>query len=152
MINWYDVPNESPNKDLALKNLKVTQNGTYGESGVAYSSVEVNVSGGGGGSSDFTTAEVTVINNSGDNIRLLNFAFVYTDHDDDPIGNDLTVNANSTLIVNAVFYKNNPSSGVLHNYNSGVYSLNFSGNIEDDGDGYFIINGAGTITVEEIIQ
>lgn len=113
---------------------------------------ETDIGGGGGGSSDFTTAEVTVINNSSDNIQLENFAFVYTDHDDDPIASLLVVNANSTLIVNAVFYKNNPSSGVLHNYDSGDYSLNFSGNIEDDGDGYFIINSAGTITVEEAIQ
>lgn len=60
MINWFDVSDESPNKDLALKNLKVTQNGTYGESGVAYSSVEVNVSGGGGGSSDFKVVLQTV--------------------------------------------------------------------------------------------
>lgn len=53
MINWFDVPSESPNKDLTLKNLKVSENGTYGESGVAYSSVEVDVSSGGeGGSSD----------------------------------------------------------------------------------------------------
>ena len=64
MINWFDVPSESPNKDLTLKNLKVSENGTYGESGVAYSSVEVNVNdGGGGGSSDFSTAEVTFICN-----------------------------------------------------------------------------------------
>lgn len=62
MINWFDVPSESLNKDLTLKNLKVSENGTYGESGVAYSSVEVNVnSDGGGGSSDFSTAEVTFI-------------------------------------------------------------------------------------------
>lgn len=61
MINWFDVPSESPNKDLTLKNLKVSENGTYGESGVAYSSVEVDVNGGGGGGeSDFTTAKVVL--------------------------------------------------------------------------------------------
>lgn len=63
MINWFDVPSESLNKDLTLKNLKVSENGTYGESGVAYSSVEVNVNsggGGGGGESDFTTAKVVL--------------------------------------------------------------------------------------------
>lgn len=42
--------------------LSVTQNGTYtAPQGKAYSPVAVNVS---GGSSDFSTAEVTIVNNS----------------------------------------------------------------------------------------
>lgn len=71
MINWFDVPSESPNKDLTLKNLKVSENGTYGESGVAYSSVEVNVNSGGGGSSDFSTAELVCTNDAGSKCRVI---------------------------------------------------------------------------------
>lgn len=50
----------------------ITENGTYlavDDSANGYSSVTVNVEGG-GGSSDFSTAEVTIINNSGATVTL----------------------------------------------------------------------------------
>lgn len=48
---------------VEVEPLEVTQNGEYtAPDGKAYSPVSVNVEGGGGGSSDFSTAEVTVIN------------------------------------------------------------------------------------------
>ena len=61
MITWFNAPNEglSPGGQLTLKTLTATENKTYSEEGTAYTSVTVNVEGG-GGSSDFSTAEVTV--------------------------------------------------------------------------------------------
>jgi len=61
MINWFDMPAEglSNGGQFEVKELEVTENGTYEEKGEMYNKVVVNVEGG-GGSSDFSTAEVTV--------------------------------------------------------------------------------------------
>ena len=54
---------------VTIEELNVTDNGTYtAPTGKAYSPVKVNVSG--GGSSDFTTAEVTVVNTLPDDIPV----------------------------------------------------------------------------------
>ena len=62
MISWFNAPNEglSPGGQLTLKTLTATENKTYSEEGTAYTSVTVNV-GGGGGSGDFKSAEVTTV-------------------------------------------------------------------------------------------
>lgn len=67
MITWFDMPAEglSPGSQAIIPTGKITitKNGT--DIDVAqYAKADVNVEGG-GGSSDFTTAEVTVVNNSG---------------------------------------------------------------------------------------
>lgn len=62
MINWFDMPAEglSNGGQFEVKELEVTENGTYETKGEMYNKVTVNVEGGGGGSSDFSTAEVTI--------------------------------------------------------------------------------------------
>ena len=64
MINWFDMPAEGLSNGglFEVKELEVTENGTYETKGEMYNKVTVNVEGG-GGSSDFSTAEVTVVNN-----------------------------------------------------------------------------------------
>ncbi len=68
MITWFEAPKEglSPGGKIEFQTLTATENKTYSEDGVAYTSVNVNVEGG-GGSSDFSTAEVTfsVVNEVG---------------------------------------------------------------------------------------
>ena len=61
MINWFDMPAEGLSNGglFEVKELEVTENGTYETKGEMYNKVTVNVEGGGGGSSDFSTAEVT---------------------------------------------------------------------------------------------
>ena len=64
MIRYYSVPKETfVTNGTIVEPLTATENGTYAPpAGTAYSPVVVNVEGG-GGSSDFSTAEVTVVNN-----------------------------------------------------------------------------------------
>ena len=66
MINWFDMPAEGLSNGglFEVKELEVTENGTYEQSGEMYNKVTVNVEGG-GGSSDFSTAEVTLANDCG---------------------------------------------------------------------------------------
>lgn len=61
MINWFDMPAEglSNGGQFEVKELEVTENGTYEQSGEMYNKVTVNVEGG-GGSSDFSTATMTI--------------------------------------------------------------------------------------------
>lgn len=71
MINWFDMPAEGLSNGglFEVKELEVTENGTYETSGEMYNKVVVNVEGG-GGSSDFSTAEVTIINNTNDEMYI----------------------------------------------------------------------------------
>lgn len=135
MINWFDVSDESPNKDLALKNLKVTQNGTYGESGVAYSSVEVNVSG--GSSSDLSTAIVTYTTDQ--------MTPLFLNHIDDNING-----------INPTMLRDGEYSVILYKQKAiGVWRESFedltvetTGNITVDLDArIFTITGDGTISI-----
>lgn len=63
MINWFNMPDEGLSNGglFEVKELEVTENGTYETKGEMYNKVTVNVEGG-GGSSDFSVATVTVIN------------------------------------------------------------------------------------------
>lgn len=71
MINWFNMPSEglSNGGQFEIKELTATENRTYEKDGEVYNKVTVNVSGG-GGSSDFSTAEVTFVNNTGDGLIL----------------------------------------------------------------------------------
>lgn len=60
MINWFNMPDEGLSNGglFEVKELDVTENGTYETKGEMYNKVTVNVEGG-GGSSDFSTAKLT---------------------------------------------------------------------------------------------
>lgn len=62
MINWFNMPAEglSNGGQFVIKELTATENKVYEKDGEVYSKVTVNVEGG-GGSSDFSTAEVNVV-------------------------------------------------------------------------------------------
>lgn len=71
MINWFDMPAEGLSNGglFEIKELEVTENGTYETKGEMYNKVTVYVEGG-GGSSDFSTAEVTITNNSSEEVQF----------------------------------------------------------------------------------
>lgn len=56
MINWFNIPDEGLSNGglFEVKELEVTENGTYETKGEMYNKVTVNVEGGGGGESDLT--------------------------------------------------------------------------------------------------
>ncbi len=125
-----------------LKEKTITENGTYEplqDGADGYDSVTVNVSG--GGSSDFSTAEVTVVNNyegsyinlpvcyEADALNLAGIGFAF-----------LEDYATETFIV--PLYKGGCTAQVTDGVN---YSV--SGNIIDDGGGWLFITGDGTITI-----
>ena len=66
MINWFDMPAEGLSNGgmFEIKELTATENKVYQKDGEVYNKVTVNVEGG-GGSSDFSTAELTVSVNTG---------------------------------------------------------------------------------------
>lgn len=99
-ITWFDIPSGgmSPGGQIEFDTLSVTKNGTYSKQGKAYTSVTVNVPSptgkititengtdidiaqyaladvnveGGGGSSDFSTAEVTISGATGEEATVL---------------------------------------------------------------------------------
>lgn len=73
MINWFNMPDEGLSNGglFEVKELEVTENGTYETKGEMYNKVTVNVEGG-GGSSDFSTAEVTIIGETTTNFAIPN--------------------------------------------------------------------------------
>ena len=71
MINWFDMPAEGLSNGglFEIKELTATENKVYEKDGEVYNKVTVNVEGG-GGSSDFSTAEVEVINTTADLVSV----------------------------------------------------------------------------------
>lgn len=65
MINWFDMPTQglSNGGEFEIKELTATENKVYQKDGEVYNKVTVNVEGGGGGG-DFSTAEVTFVEDS----------------------------------------------------------------------------------------
>ena len=100
---------------------------------------------GGGGSSDFSTAEIVITNSSSSDQQLSGFVVIESD---DSMGYSCSVTTNSTKTVIAVLYKNEPTDGKIDNYSNDI-AVAYTGDVTDDGDGYFIIGGAGAITISD---
>lgn len=139
MINWFNIPDEGLSNGglFEVKELEVTENGTYETKGEMYNKVTVNVEGG-GGSSDFSTAEVTII---WDNPEIEVF------WDNCPIIENGMINGNtyadtSPAIVTVPLYKGKCF------WVKTTRGLTLSGNIEEyhEGEG-MLITGNGTITI-----
>lgn len=77
MINWFNMPAEGLSNGglFEVKELEVTENGTYETKGEMYSKVDVNVEGG-GGSSDFSTATMTITGTNRGFIHVANVLVV----------------------------------------------------------------------------
>lgn len=115
---------------VTVEALSVTENGTYSEEGKAYSPVTVNVD------SDYTTAEVTIINNIGDDIP----AYVYIPYISQ---NELQIVRefpSGTTVATCLLYK-----GTTYVYPDGYENVTVSGNATI-GEG-IKITGNCTITI-----
>ena len=97
-------------------------------------------SGGGGGSSDFSTATVTLVDNtqSGGNIFI---PFVIEGDISLAVG-QIATQGGDTRTIQAIMYKEKSSATVTFGSNISV-----TGNIQDFGEGNYLITGDGTITI-----
>lgn len=91
MINWFNIPDEGLSNGglFEVKELEVTENGTYETKGEMYNKVTVNVEGG-GGSSDFSTAKVTI--NKGELGAPINCIMPWFSEEDNETNAFLTLN------------------------------------------------------------
>ena len=135
MINWFDMPAEglSNGGEFEIKELTATENKVYEKAGEVYNKVTVNVEGG-GGSSDFSTAEVTIINNTNDEMFIY-VAILQTDPDASYGCVYLDVEEQATVTV--VLYKGSAFTNIPF-YGTASSTGNYS-------NGY--ITGDGTITI-----
>lgn len=137
---WEELPSSGGGGGggTTVEALSVTQNGTYtAPSGKAYSPVTVNVS---GGSSDFSTAQMTIINTVEDSLVYLTGVRVDTQTDelfpDDELGYGTT-----TVIV--VLYKGNARGSI------GAEEItSTTGGIVLDENAEYVISGDCTVTVK----
>lgn len=139
MINWFDMPAEGLSNGglFEVKELEVTENGTYETKGEMYNKVTVNVEGG-GGSSDFTTAQVTVIQEE-ESLRGLVLPTISND--------TFELQMYRSGIHTVPLYKG--SLFIMDAMNHGIIE-SVSGNIEELGSGhdyYYRIYGDCTITI-----
>lgn len=142
MINWFNMPDEGLSNGglFEVKELEVTENGTYEQSGEMYNKVTVNVEGG-GGSSDFSTAEVTINDQSGGIISGIVISLIYVDDESDM----LTINAEDMSLANGTYitplYKGKGGAFINPEKNYVV-----TGNATVDEEGVITYTGDFTVT------
>ena len=118
--------------------LTINENGEYNVTD--YAVAEVNVSGGGGGSSDFSTAEVTVINTSAEYANTLRGSIVIDAGSEFGTIYEKDISVGQTITVNVIMYK-----GISLVHITDVETT--SGAIQSIGDNRYLITGDGTITI-----
>lgn len=101
--------------------------------------VEIGVNGG-GGSSDFSTAEVTIVD-TGDN-RTLGVANALDDGEDTGSVGSIGMGANKTKVVSVILYK-----GVAWVSRGDATIVSVSGNAEQFGSSMVMVTGDCTITI-----
>lgn len=105
--------------------------------------LEQGVAAGGGGSSDFSTATVTSINNTAEYIRCIIPCTIDYPEEGYYSSNGEAFFEVGTMTTTAILYK-----GVCNIYlPTAGRPVAISGDIEDDGDNYYIITGDCTITI-----
>ena len=145
MINWFNMPAEglSNGGQFEIKELTATENRTYEKDGEVYNKVTVNVSG--GGSSDFSTAEVTIqITSQQPNAQILIPTIISSSIEaimNTPY-NYIAVSTPHTITV--PLYKG--SLIVNGDWSSGDVTVNVSGSVEVM-ENSFLIKGDCTITI-----
>lgn len=103
-------------------------------------------SGGGGGSSDFSIAEVTITNNYGDDLTF-SWAAVY---DENELGEGSPAMISPSVYIpmgGTVTFKMPMYKGKASIEKNGDATLSVSGGIEQYGDGFYFVTGDGTITI-----
>ena len=146
MIRYYSVPKETfVTNGTIVEPLNVTENGTYAPpAGTAYSPVVVNVEGG-GGSSDFSTAEVTIQITTENPDVYIAIPAIATSPTDMILNQQYnTLNSSTAQILTVPLYKG--TLAVTGNSASEI-SVNVSGSVQQVGALDFLITGDCTITI-----
>ena len=137
-------PDMGKDPSVQLIEKTITQNGTYDaitDGANGYSKVNVNVEGG-GGSSDFSTAEVTISTTKEDVIIVRGCITVDEEGYVASVPN-ISVDSETPSTVNFILYKGTAFATID---NGDLYNIETTGDIvNDDGDLY--ITGDGTITI-----
>ena len=145
MINWFNMPAEGLSNGglFEIKELTATENKVYQKDGEVYNKVTVNVEGG-GGSSDFSTAEVTITTGTvTPHTAEIDVAFCVEEEDHNFTASPMVVEDNDSITLKVVLYKGCALASIP-DYN--FFSVSVSGDIIDN-DGKFIITGDGSITI-----
>lgn len=144
MINWFNMPVEglSNGGQFEIKELTATENKTYEKDGEVYNKVTVNVSGG-GGSSDFSTAEVTITNSTSSNITQSCIAVIEYAGEEGLTSTLPPLGANQSITCDMVLFK-----GTQGFYAPDDVYITVTGDITEE-EGWITITGDGTITYDE---
>lgn len=127
--------------------ITITENGT--DIDIAqYALADVSVEG--GGSSDFSTAEVTIINNSTTFYGFLEGACLL----EDLLGNEkldirMEIEEENTYSIPVVLYKNYQDVMLISEEDPPSTDVSVNGNIAITETGYFRVTGNGTITISD---
>lgn len=142
MINWFNIPDEGLSNGglFEVKELEVTENGTYEEKGEMYNKVTVNVEGG-GGSSDFSTAEVTLIN--GGSAMGIGLYLCVVDDVNNCTATTARLIDGTSKTFNAILYNGEAYASLYDSTSVDSYD----GNIETSGKNGYVITGDCTITI-----
>ena len=149
MINWFNMPDEGLSNGglFEVKELEVTENGTYETKGEMYNKVTVNVEGG-GGSSDFSTAVMTVVIEETSTAESCEFYYAEI-IDNEEFSGIIPNSSFSSREILIPLYK-----GVCEMYLRGNIpnTVSVNGNVTyeeylDDNEGVFTITGDCTITI-----
>lgn len=147
MINWFNIPDEGLSNGglFEVKELEVTENGTYETKGEMYNKVNVNVEGG-GGESDFSTAQVTV--NSSTSLMYKLCLSNYYDYENTGIiiPEIASGNIDTSITLNAVLYKGQAMC-IFTPLSANTPNISVSGNIQNVELMTYIITGDCTITI-----
>ena len=138
MINWFDMPAEGLSNGglFEIKGLEVTENGTYEQSGEMYNKVTVNVEGG-GGSSDFSTAEVTINVTGNVNGLIITLPYLFD--------GDLWTYVTQSTTYEVIIPDN--KSVIVGVFGVGIQSVTAEGNISVDSYDEVYISGDGVINI-----
>lgn len=134
---------------VTVEQLNVTENGTYAETGKAYSPVVVNVA---GGSSDLSVAEVTLVNSSTGTVTPMPAPLAFPEN---AVGEGapamafptmaMPVEAGNTATIQVILYKGKGAIDLTGN--STYFEISVSGDIETNfAPGWAVVEGNGTIT------
>lgn len=148
MINWFDMPAEGLSNGglFEVKELEVTENGTYETKGEMYNKVTVNVEGG-GGSSDFSTAEVTIVNTYSSDFMIQMAIMKSEEGIEATLGMLSNWQIDSGMIANVILYKGTAGAMIDGFPLDAPPTIATSGNIQNMEGHSYLITGDCTITI-----
>lgn len=137
-------PDMGKDPSVQLIEKTITENGTYDaitDGANGYSKVNVNVEGGGGGESDFSTAEVTLIN--GGSAMGIGLYLCVVDDVNNCTATTARLIDGTSKTFNAILYNGEAYASLYDSTSVDSYD----GNIETSGKNGYVITGDCTITI-----